>query len=60
MLKKLVPKLGPDSMVKSGVAMEAALKFKGYDYKYVWGNHGHSGKNMGAIFPDAMKWLWRQ
>ena len=42
------------------MAMEAALKFKGYDYKYVWGRHGHSGKNMGAIFPDAMRWLWRK
>lgn len=40
--------------------MESALKFKGYDYKYVWGRHGHSGKNMGAIFPDAMRWLWRK
>jgi enterochelin esterase-like enzyme len=42
------------------MAMEAALKFRGYDYKYVWGRHGHSGKNMGAIFPDAMRWLWRK
>ncbi len=42
------------------MAMEAALKFKGYDYKYVWGRHGHSGKNMGTIFPDAMRWLWRK
>jgi len=42
------------------MAMEAALKFKGYDYNYVWGVHGHSGKNMGAIFPDAMRWLWRK
>ncbi|MCE2960826.1 MAG: alpha/beta hydrolase [Akkermansiaceae bacterium] len=40
--------------------MEAALKFKGYDYKYVWGKHGHNGKHMGAIFPDAMRWLWRK
>lgn len=44
----------------ANMAMEAALKFKGYDYKYVWGRHGHSGKNMGAIFPDAMRWLWRK
>jgi enterochelin esterase family protein len=42
------------------MAMEAALKFKGYDYKYVWGFGGHSGKQMGAIFPDAMRWLWRK
>ena len=44
----------------ANMAMEAALKFKGYDYKYVWGKHGHSGKNMGAIFPDALRWLWRK
>jgi enterochelin esterase family protein len=44
----------------ANMAMEAALKFKGYDYKYVWGRHGHSGKKMGAIFPDAMRWLWRK
>jgi enterochelin esterase family protein len=42
------------------MAMEAALKFKGYDYKYVWGHHGHSGKNMGTLFPDALRWLWRK
>ncbi len=42
------------------MAMEAALKFKDYDYKYVWGHGGHSGKQMGAIFPDAMRWLWRK
>jgi enterochelin esterase family protein len=42
------------------MAMEAALKFKGYDYKYVWGHHGHSGKHMGTLFPDALRWLWRK
>ena len=42
------------------MAMEAALKFKDYDHKYVWGHGGHSGKQMGAIFPDAMRWLWRK
>lgn len=42
------------------MAMEAALKFKGYDYKYVWGHGGHDPKQMGAIFPDAMRWLWRK
>lgn len=41
------------------MAMEAALKFKGYDHKYIWGHGAHSGKQMGAIFPDAMRWLWR-
>lgn len=42
------------------MAMESALKFKGYDHKYVWGHGAHSGKQMGAIFPDAMRWLWRK
>ena len=40
------------------MAMESALKFKGYDHRYVWGHGAHSGKHMGAIFPDAMRWLW--
>lgn len=42
------------------MAMEASLKFKGYDHKYIWGHGAHSGKQMGAIFPDAMRWLWRK
>lgn len=39
--------------------MAAALKFAGYDYKFVLGDGGHSGKHGGAIFPDTMRWLWR-
>jgi enterochelin esterase family protein len=42
------------------MAMESALKFKGYDHRYVWGHGAHNGKHMGAIFPDAMRWLWRK
>lgn len=42
------------------MAMQAALKFKGYDHKFVWGTGGHSGRHLGAIFPDAMRWLWRE
>jgi enterochelin esterase family protein len=39
--------------------MAAALKFKNYDYKTVWGDGGHSGKHGGSILPDSMRWLWR-
>jgi len=39
--------------------MAAALKFKGYDYKFVMGEGRHSGRHGGAIFPDTMRWLWR-
>jgi enterochelin esterase family protein len=39
--------------------MAAALKFMGYDYKFEFGAGGHTGKHGGAIFPDALRWLWR-
>ena len=44
----------------ANMSMEAALKYKGYDFKYVWGEGNHSGKHMGTIFPEAMRWLWRK
>ncbi len=39
--------------------MAAALKFAGYDYKFVMGDGGHNGKHGGAILPDMLRWLWR-
>lgn len=39
--------------------MERALTFAGYDVNHVWGEGGHNGKHATAIFPDAMRWLWR-
>ena len=43
----------------ANLQMEAALKFKSYDHKTVWGDGKHSGKHGGAILPDSMRWLWR-
>jgi enterochelin esterase family protein len=40
--------------------MAAALAFAGYDHKAVFGTEGHSGKHLGAILPDALRWLWRK
>jgi enterochelin esterase-like enzyme len=40
--------------------MAAALEEKDYDYKYVYGDGAHNGNHGGAIFPDTMRWLWRQ
>jgi len=37
----------------------AALEEKDYDYKYVYGEGPHSGNHGGTIFPDTMRWLWR-
>ena len=39
--------------------MASALKFKGYDYKFVYGHGGHDLKQGTAIMPDALRWLWR-
>ncbi|MEX2214486.1 MAG: alpha/beta hydrolase-fold protein [Phycisphaeraceae bacterium] len=39
--------------------MAAALKFKGYDYQFVFGDGGHNGKHGGAVLPDTLRWLWR-
>jgi enterochelin esterase-like enzyme len=39
--------------------MAAALKFAGYDHLYVLGEDGHSGKHGGAMFPETLRWLWR-
>jgi len=39
--------------------MTAALAFKGYDYQFVMGTGVHSYKHAAALFPDAMRWLWR-
>jgi enterochelin esterase family protein len=39
--------------------MALALKFAGYDSKFVYGDGGHNGKHGGAILPDSLRWLWR-
>ena len=43
----------------SNQQMAAALKFKGYDYKFVFGTGGHNRKHGGAILPESLRWLWR-
>ncbi len=39
--------------------MERALTFAGYEVNHVWGDGAHNGKHGTAIFPDAMRWLWK-
>ncbi len=39
--------------------MAAALKFKGYDYEFVYGSGGHNDIHGGSVLPDAMRWLWK-
>ncbi len=39
--------------------MAAALKFRGYDYRFEYGKGAHNGNHGGAILPDSLRWLWR-
>ncbi len=40
--------------------MYSALKYAGYDTTFTIGTEGHNGKHGSAIFPDALRWLWRE
>lgn len=42
------------------VRLVQALEEKGYDVSYTWGIGLHGQKQGGAIFPDMMRWLWRE
>jgi gluconolactonase len=40
-------------------AMERSLAFAGYEVQHVWGEGAHNGRHGTAVFPDAMRWLWK-
>lgn len=40
-------------------SMERALTFAGYEVKHEWGEGGHNGQHATQLFPEAMKWLWK-
>jgi enterochelin esterase family protein len=40
--------------------MDAALRYMKYDCRLVLGDGRHNSKHGGAIFPEAVKWLWRK
>jgi sugar lactone lactonase YvrE/enterochelin esterase-like enzyme len=39
--------------------MERALTFAGYEVNHAWGDLGHDGRQGASLFPDAMRWLWK-
>ena len=47
------------SWYDANLNMESALAFAGYDVAHAWGTHGHDGRPGAVIFPDVMRWLWR-
>ena len=39
--------------------MAMALRFKGYDYRFEYGQGAHDRRHGAAIFPETMRWLFR-
>ncbi len=39
--------------------IERALIFAGYEVQHTWGEGGHNGRQGTAIFPDVMRYLWK-
>lgn len=39
--------------------LERSLTFAGYEVNHKWGDGGHNGKHATEIFPDAMRWIWK-
>jgi enterochelin esterase family protein len=47
------------SWAEANKAMAAALEKKGYDHQFVFGEGTHSARHGTMLFPDAMRWMWR-
>ncbi|NBV85756.1 MAG: gluconolactonase, partial [Verrucomicrobia bacterium] len=39
--------------------LERALQFAGYEVEHAWGEGRHDSKESEAVFPDAMRFLWK-
>ena len=39
--------------------MLSALEYAGYDVRYEWGDGEHNSKHATVIFPEVLRWLWR-
>ena len=47
------------SWPQANQAVAASLAFAGYDHEFVFGEGGHNLRHGGAVFADALRWLWR-
>lgn len=43
----------------ANLSMASALQFMKYEYRFEFGDGGHTGKQGGALMPESLKWLWR-
>jgi enterochelin esterase-like enzyme len=41
------------------INMASALKYARYDHRFEMGTGGHDLAHGGAIFPDTLRWIWR-
>ena len=39
-------------------AMAKALEFAGYDFRFEYGSGGHTLRHGGALFADALRFIW--
>ena len=39
--------------------LERSLTFAGYEVKHAWGDGGHNNQHATEVFPNAMRWLWK-
>ncbi len=44
---------------KANESIERSLTFSGYEVNHVWGDGAHNGQHGTAVFPEAMRWLWK-
>ncbi len=42
----------------ANLQMEAAFRFKNYEYKFEKGSGTHNGKHGGSVLPESLLWLW--
>jgi enterochelin esterase family protein len=50
---------GAGSWWLANQTLARSLEFAGYDYRHDWGAGFHNYLHGRAIFPDSMRWLWR-
>src|SRR6266566_6211483 len=39
--------------------IDRALSYVGYEHEFVVGSEGHNGKHAAAVFPDALRYIWK-
>ncbi len=47
------------SWFEANAILASALEFSGYDYRVDWTNSGHSVVRTSQIFPEVMRWMFR-